>query len=452
MRILPILLLKPQQVESSSNIMSNVTDIATVAIAIANNADVNQSKSGEALAAAILSNFFLFLLIFGLSATVETKSLKHQLGNKLALVTGCTMQFILLPFLGYIAVLSMGSQHSFTKAMGLSLLVVTASPGGSYSNWWCSMFNAELALAVTMTTGSTILSIGMLPANLLLYSHLAYGGGQTDVLGALDFGALFLSLGIVIGAIVTGLYVSYTVSSKAFRRWANRGATGSGIALVLVSFLLSTQQTESRLWTQHYSFYAAVAIPCIASTILSTIAARSVRLTRPECVSLAIGCCYQNTGIATSVAINMFQDPVDRAQAVAIPLFYGILEAIVIGIYCLWAWKVGWTKAPKDEKLCVILAKSYEVVDDDILHNNQIQDDRVLNDVEDQGLVTDNKKGKDETLRARTETDETTITITSDMEIPVVVATAPKSLRTGTSSDLSVGVNIDITVTDQKLA
>ena len=432
--------------------MSNVTDPATIAIAI-NNADVGQSRSDEALVAAILSNVFLFLLIFGLSATVETKSLRHQLGNKLALVTGCAMQFILLPFLGYIAVLSMGSQYSFTKAMGLSLLVVTASPGGSYSNWWCSLFNADLALAVTMTTGSTILSIGMLPANLLLYSHLAYGRGQTNVLGALDFGALFLSLGIVIGAIVTGLYASYTVSSKAFRRWANRGATGSGIALVLVSFLLSTQQTESRLWAQHYSFYAAVAIPCIVSTILSTIAARRVGLTRPECVSLAIGCCYQNTGIATSVAINMFQDPVDRAQAVAIPLFYGILEAIVIVIYCLWAWKVGWTKAPKDEKLCVILATSYEVVDDDAIqvqvHDDLLQDEGVLNDVEEQGLVTDNKKGNNEILRARAETDETTITIASDMEIPVVVASSSKSLLTGVASDLSVGVNINIATANQ---
>ena len=57
--------------------MSNVTDPATIAIAI-NNADVGQSRSDEALVAAILSNVFLFLLIFGLSATVETKSLRSE--------------------------------------------------------------------------------------------------------------------------------------------------------------------------------------------------------------------------------------------------------------------------------------------------------------------------------------------------------------------------------------
>jgi predicted Na+-dependent transporter len=326
--------------------------------------NLDGESGGKALAAAIVSNVFLFLLIFGLSATVEIKSIRRQLGNKVALLTGFAMQFIALPLLGYLAVLSLGAQDSFTNAMGLSLLVVTSSPGGSYSNWWCSMFNADLALSVAMTTGSTILAVGMLPANLFLYSYLAYGGGD-DVVGALDFGALFISLGIVIGAIVSGLFASYKTESIVFRRWANRGATISGIALMLVSFLLSTKNTESRLWAQDWTFYVAVAFPCVAGMTLANIGAlSSKKISRPECVAISIECCYQNTGIATSVAITMFDDPVERAQAVAVPLFYGLVEALVIGLYCIWAWKVGWTKAPKDEKLCVVIAKSYEVEDD----------------------------------------------------------------------------------------
>jgi hypothetical protein len=61
----------------------------------------------------------------------------------------------------------------------------------------------------------------------------------------------------------------------------------------------------------------------------------------------------------------MFSDKEERAQAVAVPLFYGIIEAVVIGIYCVWAWKVGWTKAPADEKFCVVISKTYEVSEED---------------------------------------------------------------------------------------
>jgi hypothetical protein len=57
----------------------------------------------------------------------------------------------------------------------------------------------------------------------------------------------------------------------------------------------------------------------------------------------------------------MFSDKEERAQAVSVPLFYGLVEALVIGLYCVWAWKMGWTKAPKDEKFCVVISKTYEV-------------------------------------------------------------------------------------------
>jgi hypothetical protein len=83
----------------------------------------------------------------------------------------------------------------------------------------------------------------------------------------------------------------------------------------------------------------------------------------------------------------MFSDPVKRGQAlcgelctlcfrvqtkqrlnlhcITVPLFYGVMEAVVLGLYCIIAWKCGWTKAPKDENFCVMIAKTYEVDEED---------------------------------------------------------------------------------------
>jgi len=264
--------------------------------------------------------------------------------------------------------------------MGITLLVVTASPGGSYSNWWCSTFNADLALSVAMTALSTIISIGLLPANLFLYSHLAYGldddQGNTEgedaggaVIHSVDFGALFLSLGIVIAAIVSGLYTSYFMRSHTFQRMANRGGTLSGILLILFSIVLSSGSgdAETNFWSQPWPFYVGTAVPCIVGLALANWAARAFRLTKPECIAISVECCYQNVGIATSVAITMFTDPTERAQAVSVPLFYGFVEAVVIGLYCVISWKRGWTKAPSNEKLCVVVTNTYEI-DDDTCH------------------------------------------------------------------------------------
>jgi hypothetical protein len=91
----------------------------------------------------VLSNVLLFFLIFGLSATVNMKNLKRQLTNKFAIACGVAMQFLIMPFLGFLAVVALREQ-GLTEAMGITLLVVTSSPGGSYSNWWCSTFNGKL--------------------------------------------------------------------------------------------------------------------------------------------------------------------------------------------------------------------------------------------------------------------------------------------------------------------
>ena len=91
----------------------------------------------------------LFLLVFGLSASVDVRQAwveRKRFGR--GVVCGLLCQFVLLPFLGFCVV----KIFDLGEVYGVTLLVVTSSPGGSYSNWWCSLLNADLALSVAMTT------------------------------------------------------------------------------------------------------------------------------------------------------------------------------------------------------------------------------------------------------------------------------------------------------------
>mmetsp|Transcript_2280 Transcript_2280/g.4210 ORF Transcript_2280/g.4210 Transcript_2280/m.4210 type:complete len:542 (-) Transcript_2280:329-1954(-) len=344
------------------------------------------AKTPLAIFSSVVSNLLLFFLIFGLSATVDLKDLRHQLTNKFAIGTGVAMQFVIMPLLGFAAIMVF-HRYGFSEAMGISLLVVTASPGGSYSNWWCSLFNAELALSVAMTSVSSVLSIGLLPANLMLYGWLAYGvvlgEENVNIVAALDFGAIFITLGVVMGAILIGLYVGYKHDHPKFHERANHFGSVCGIALILFSAFLGSGAggAETNFWSLPWSFYVGTAFPCVVGMSLANIISRSFRLSPPEVVAISIECCYQNTAIATSVAVTMFTDPTERAEAVSVPLFYGVVEAIIIGVYCVWAWKVGWTKAPAKEKICVVMTKTYEV--HGASHNIDDDDGFVDVDVED---------------------------------------------------------------------
>jgi predicted Na+-dependent transporter len=82
-----------------------------------------------------------------MSATVDTKSVKKQLTNKTALSTGIFLQFAVLPCIGFVVV----KIFKLSKSTGIILLVVTSSPGGSYSNWYVN-FSKIFAFILAITT------------------------------------------------------------------------------------------------------------------------------------------------------------------------------------------------------------------------------------------------------------------------------------------------------------
>lgn len=368
--------------------------------------------------AEIISSVLLFFLVYGMSATVEIQHLLLQMKNIHALLIGFCMQFIILPFIGFCCI----KIFRLPSPVGITLLVVTSSPGGSYSNWWCSVFNAELALSVTMTALSTLLSTVMLPLNLYMYTPWLYNAA---VVQNLDWMALLISICTVIGGITCGLitsaYAKRTGQSLTYHRNANRLGNIAGISLIALSIAVSiiannknkssTTQNSGAMWNQDWTFYVGCALPVIIGLGIVTYASRKVGLEKPERVAVAIESCYQNTGIATSVALTMFSSsstssmdattfpirtmvpsmdifnntnttdmlhfPLEIVQptfvpndndnedllalALGVPLYYGLVEAIALAVFCIVCWKISWTKAPADENLCTVLTTSYEV-------------------------------------------------------------------------------------------
>jgi predicted Na+-dependent transporter len=310
--------------------------------------------------AEVLSSVLLFSLVFGMSATVDIRHIFKQLRNWQALLIGVSLQFVVLPFIGFLVVKIL----DLDAVVGITLLVITSSPGGSYSNWWCSMFNADLALSVTMTAISTLLSVVMLPINLLVYTRWTY---SADVVDSLDWTALFVSLVTVCTGIASGLTASAISArwgpgySQRFHVRANRLGNLAGLALITLSVTVSSSDHKAAVWDQDASFYIGVALPAFCGLAIATYLSSRCRLDKPERVAVSVEACYQNTGIATSVALTMFSSEEDLATAIGVPLYYGIVEAVMLAVFCLICWKLNWTKAPADENLCTVISNSYEV-------------------------------------------------------------------------------------------
>ena len=64
-----------------------------------------------------------------------------QMKNAKAILMGVFLQFVIMPLCGFLVVRFM----QFDRATGISILVVTSSPGGSYSNWYVEAFSWRLS-------------------------------------------------------------------------------------------------------------------------------------------------------------------------------------------------------------------------------------------------------------------------------------------------------------------
>ena len=67
----------------------------------------------------ITGNILLFCLVFGMSATVDITSLQAQLKNRKAILLGLTMQFVVLPFLGFAVVKLLNLGHVLLPSVNL---------------------------------------------------------------------------------------------------------------------------------------------------------------------------------------------------------------------------------------------------------------------------------------------------------------------------------------------
>ena len=302
-----------------------------------------------------VSYVLLFLLIFGLAGTVDHAEFRKQFKEKRAIALGFFGQFVMLPFLGFCAVkafdlasLTSGPGDANRGIEAVILLLTTSSPGGSYSNWWCFLFNADLALSVAMTTVSSIASVVMLPLNLAIYLN-ATGSTNIDV----EYGPLSVAVAIVVAGIGAGLFASSKLPTKkhVFHTLANV----SGLSLIALGFI-STSGSRDGLFNQPWNFFVGCAAPCVLGIALATGTALSAHLTKPQVVSVGIETVYQNTALALSVALA---SPAP-ARAAAVPVFYQAAQIATLFTYSTLTWKLGWTFAPANVSFYRMLATNYQ--------------------------------------------------------------------------------------------
>ncbi|KAL1426801.1 hypothetical protein MTO96_018025 [Rhipicephalus appendiculatus] len=90
---------------------------------------------------------------------IDVNLIITTLKKPLAPLLGIACQFLFMPLVSY----GIGLVLLENALMRFGIFMLGCSPGGNSSNLWTLIFNGDVALSVTMTFVSTIVSIGMMP-------------------------------------------------------------------------------------------------------------------------------------------------------------------------------------------------------------------------------------------------------------------------------------------------
>lgn len=96
----------------------------------------------------------LGIVMFGMGTTLNLKDFALVLKRPLDILIGCCAQYFVMPFLAYL----LSVAFNLDPALTTGVVLVGTCPGGTSSNVITFMSKGDVALSVTMTSVSTVLS------------------------------------------------------------------------------------------------------------------------------------------------------------------------------------------------------------------------------------------------------------------------------------------------------
>ncbi len=158
-------------------------------------------------------NLALAFVMFGVALEIKTEHFKKLLKNPKSAITGFISQFLVLPFITFLLVISL--KNYITPTVALGMILVAACPGGNISNFISSLARGNVALSVSLTAIATIGAVIFTPLNFALWGKLALSyfsaHNSSELVRPIEIDALqmFRTVFIILGVpIILGMTVN----------------------------------------------------------------------------------------------------------------------------------------------------------------------------------------------------------------------------------------------------
>lgn len=275
---------------------------------------------------AIFLPLALFIIMLGMGLGLRLDDFKRIFIEPKAVMIGLIAQLIMLPVVGYLLALV----FPLSPELAVGVMILAVCPGGSTSNIITYLIRGNVALSITLTAISSLITIFTIPLLINLSMTQFMGEGvtlQLPVVKTIVQIAVITLIPISIGMLIHHYLPKLALTLEKGVKWLSLFFLG----LIIVGLLLKERENVG-------SFFLQVGGVTLTLNILTmalgyTIATIS-NLDQPSSKSIAVEVGIQNGTLAIAIASTLLNVP-----TMAIPAaIYSLIMFATSGIF---GWLLG---------------------------------------------------------------------------------------------------------------
>ncbi len=155
-----------------------------------------------------IAPFALALIMLGLGASLTAKDFLRVFQNPKEFFVGLICQLIILPLVGYLLVISLKTPVE----LALGVMLIAAAPGGVTSNVLTKFANGDVALSISLTAFTSLISIISVPFIIFLSIDLfdiTYVEKEISMLGISLKMFFVVTIPVILGMIIRKLFNNF---------------------------------------------------------------------------------------------------------------------------------------------------------------------------------------------------------------------------------------------------
>ncbi|OUW63537.1 MAG: symporter [Pelagibacteraceae bacterium TMED201] len=265
----------------------------------------------------------LALIMLGLGLGLSVKDFTRILRNPKDFFVGFFSQLVILP----IVALGVALILNLPTALAIGLMIIAAAPGGVTSNVLTKFANGDVALSISLTAVTSLISIVSVPF-IVITSANFFGetiSKEISMFGIAMKMALVVTIPVIIGMIIRAFAENF-ISSKI--NIINK-LTGWLFVIVFIAIWI---EEKNNIFNYLAQAGLAVLILNIVMMILAYFLAKKFVTGIPQQKCIALECGLQNGTLAVFVATLIFDDIVYMIPTGAYALLMYITGFIFIYI------------------------------------------------------------------------------------------------------------------------